>query len=57
MNEELYTVQEVATRLKMHPESGRRFIRQGRLRAVKIGASTRPKLRVSESDLKEFLSK
>ena len=57
MNEELYTVQEVATRLKMHPESVRRFIRQGRSRAVKIGASTRPKLRVSESDLKEFLSK
>ncbi len=41
MSEEVYTVEQVAERLKLHPKTVLRFIRDGRLRAVKVGKSYR----------------
>ncbi|WP_296597926.1 helix-turn-helix domain-containing protein [Phenylobacterium sp.] len=41
MSEEVYTVEQFAERLKLHPKTVLRFIREGRLRAVKVGKSYR----------------
>jgi excisionase family DNA binding protein len=41
MSEEVYTVEQFAERLKVHPKTVLRFIRDGRLRAVKVGKSYR----------------
>ncbi len=41
MSEEVYTVEQFAQRLKLHPKTVLRFIRDGRLRAVKVGKSYR----------------
>src|SRR3569833_4175374 len=47
MSEEVYTVEQRAERLKPHPKTVLRFIRDGRLRAVKVGKS----YRILRSDL------
>lgn len=49
-NDELLTVDEVARRLKLHPETIRRWIREGRLKAVKLG-SDRSGFRVRASEV------
>lgn len=41
MSEEVYTVEQFAERLKLHPKTVLRFIREGRVRAVKVGKSWR----------------
>lgn len=41
MSEEIYTVEQFAERLKLHPKTVLRFIREGRLRAVKVGRAYR----------------
>ncbi len=41
MSEEVYTVEEFAERLKLHPKTVLRFIKEGRVRAVKVGKSYR----------------
>jgi excisionase family DNA binding protein len=41
VSEEVYTVEQFAERLKLHPKTVLRFIREGRLRAVKVGKSYR----------------
>jgi excisionase family DNA binding protein len=41
MSEEVYTVEQFAERLKLHPKTVLRFIKDGRLRAVKVGKSWR----------------
>jgi excisionase family DNA binding protein len=41
MSEEVYTVEQFAERLKLHKKTVLRFIREGRLRAVKVGKSYR----------------
>jgi excisionase family DNA binding protein len=41
MSEEVYTVEQFAERLKLHPKTVLRFIREGRLKAVKVGKSYR----------------
>ena len=47
MSEEIYTVEQFAERLKLHRKTVLRFIREGRLRAVKVGKS----YRILRSDL------
>src|SRR6185437_12691527 len=47
MSEEVYTVEQFAERLKLHPKTVLRFIRDGRVRAVKVGKS----YRILRSDL------
>jgi excisionase family DNA binding protein len=47
MSDELYTVDAVAEQLKLHPKTVLRFIREGRLRATRVGKS----YRILRSDL------
>ncbi len=51
----MLTVEEVARRLATSEETIRRWLRSGRLRGVRLGA-TRAGWRVSEADLAAFLS-
>jgi excisionase family DNA binding protein len=50
MSEEVYTVEQFAERLKLHRKTVLRFIREGRVRAVKVGRS----YRILRSDLEAF---
>jgi len=50
MSEELYTVEQFAERLKLHPKTVLRFIREGRLRATKVGRS----YRIQRAELEAF---
>jgi excisionase family DNA binding protein len=51
MSEEVYTVEHAAERLKLHPKTVLRFIRDGRLRATRLGKS----YRILRSDLEALL--
>jgi excisionase family DNA binding protein len=53
--EVLYTVEEVATQLRVHPETVRNWIKTGQLAAINLGGSAG--YRISESDLADFLRK
>ena len=55
VDERLLTVNEVAERLRAHPESIRRWIRQGKIRGIKL-AGDRYGYRISEGELKRFIS-
>ncbi|HEY1296398.1 MAG TPA: helix-turn-helix domain-containing protein [Chloroflexota bacterium] len=56
MNEQrLLTVREVAERVRSSPETVRRWIRSGRLRAVRPGGS-KLGYRVPESELHRFIA-
>jgi excisionase family DNA binding protein len=48
MEDELLTVADVARRLKVHPETVRRWLRTGTLRGVKISDQTGYRIRASE---------
>jgi excisionase family DNA binding protein len=50
MSEKYYTVDEIAGLLKIHPKTIQRYIREGRLKANKVGKSWR----VSGHDLSTF---
>jgi excisionase family DNA binding protein len=50
-NIKFYTVQEIAQALQVTPQTVRAYIKQGKIRAQRIG---RPLL-ITESSLKEFL--
>ena len=49
----LYTVEQVARKFEVHPETVRRLARDGTLTGKKIGSSWR----FSDKDLEEFLNK
>ncbi len=49
--ENLLSIDETAEKLKSHPETVRRFIREGQLAGVKLGRSWR----VREADLRAFV--
>ncbi len=53
--EVLYTVEEVATQLSVHPETVRNWIKSGQLAAINLGGAAG--YRISESDLADFLQK
>lgn len=46
----LFNITQTAYILKVHPLTVRRYIREGRLKAIKFGGN----VRVKESDLQEF---
>lgn len=48
--EEFYTVYQVATALRVHPITIRRYIREGKLKAVRAGGN----VRIASADLKSF---
>ncbi len=50
--ENLYTISAAAEKLSLHPESLRRIIRSGEVRAVKVGKSWR----LRESDLASYIA-
>lgn len=50
MSEDVYTVEQFAERLKLHPKTVLRFIHEGRLRAVKVGRS----YRILRSEMEAF---
>ncbi len=50
MQEKYYTVEQISNLLQMHPKTVQRYIREGKLRAVKVGKSWR----VSGHDLSVF---
>jgi excisionase family DNA binding protein len=54
----IYTVEEVATFLRVSEESVLRTIREGRLRAIKVGRTQggSPEYRILQADLDAFLS-
>jgi excisionase family DNA binding protein len=49
----LLTVQQVAERLQLNPETIRRWVREGKLRAIKLG-SNRGGFRIRESDIRRL---
>lgn len=55
-NENLMTIEQVAARLSVHPESARRYIKRGvmgvKLHAIKLGKE----YRVDPEDLRRFLA-
>ena len=48
----LYTSDEVASLLQVDPESVRRYVRSGKLKAVKLGGKF---IRIDKADLNNFL--
>ncbi len=52
--ERLLTTQEVSDQLRVHIETVRKWVRTGRLRAIKLGP--RSGNRIRESDLERFLA-
>lgn len=50
MTDKYYTVDEIAEMIKIHPKTLRRYIREGRLKASKVGKSWR----ISGHDLSTF---
>lgn len=55
-DDELLTANEVAHRLKVHPETVRQWVRDGRLRAIRFGNGPRASLRIRTSEVERFLS-
>ena len=53
MDEQLYTVEEVASHLAVHPETVRKWIKNGHLRAINLGG--RAGYRISRAALEQFL--
>jgi excisionase family DNA binding protein len=53
MDDQIYTVEEVASRLTVHPETVRKWIKNGELRATNLGG--RAGYRISRSALEQFL--
>jgi excisionase family DNA binding protein len=51
MAESFYSVEQIATLLKLHPKTVQRYIREGRLKAAKVGKSWR----VNGHDLSVFV--
>lgn len=50
MDEKIYTIDQVAQVLNLHPRTVRRFVREGKLNAHKVGGQWR----VTEKELKHF---
>jgi excisionase family DNA binding protein len=50
--EDLLTIDEVAAELRLHPDTIRRFIRQKKLTAIRISATS---VRVRRTDLQKFI--
>jgi excisionase family DNA binding protein len=51
----LLTVEQVAERLQVHPETVRRWLRGGRLKGVRLGGS-KLGYRISEDELARFIA-
>ena len=54
-NQEVFTVREAAMRLKLNPETIRRWINSGRIKAASLG-SDRAGFRIPSSEIERLLS-
>ena len=52
MNDELLTVEQVAAELQLHPDTVRRYIREKKLKAVRLSSTN---MRIRRSELDRFL--
>ena len=52
MDDELLTIEEVADILKLHPDTIRRYVRERKLKAVRLSAT---QLRIKRSELDRFI--
>lgn len=52
LEQRFYTTEEVASILKVDPESVRRYVRQGKLKAIKLGGKF---IRIDKTDLNSFI--
>jgi excisionase family DNA binding protein len=52
LDDELLTIEQVASVLQLHPDTIRRYIREKKLKAVRISATS---LRVRRSELDKFI--
>lgn len=52
---ELYTINQIAAKLKVHDRTVRRYIKSGDLKAVNLGSETQPNWRIQEVDFLDFL--
>lgn len=49
--DEFYTVNQAAIALKVHPLTVRRYIKEGKLKAIRVGGS----IRIALNDLRSFM--
>ena len=52
LNDELLTVEQAADILQLHPDTVRRYVRERKLRAVRISPTN---VRIRRSDLEKFI--
>jgi excisionase family DNA binding protein len=52
MEDELLTIEQVAERLQLHPDTIRRYVREKKLKAIQLSKTN---LRVRRSELNRFL--
>ena len=52
MADELLTIDEVAAELKLHPDTIRRYIREGKLKQTRVGGTA---IRIRRSELERFI--
>ncbi len=55
VEEQLLTVKEVAEQLKLHPETVRNWLREGRLRGTQIGG-TKSGWRIPQSEVRRIVA-
>jgi len=51
---ELWTIEEVATLLRVHPETVRRWVRSGRMQAVRLGDGPKAPIRIDQAEVDRF---
>jgi len=51
----MLTTAQAAERLNVHPETIRRLVKAGKLKAVALSDSSRPRLRIDERGLQAFM--
>ena len=57
VNEQYHTVEDVAEKLQVSPRTVRRWIKEGRLGSVKFSPEQRAYVRITETDLREFIER
>ncbi len=55
MSSEMLSVEDVARRMDVHPQTVRRWLKSGELRGIGFGGRTG--WRIEESDLRDFIEK
>lgn len=56
-NEQLLTVEEAAQWINVHPQTIRRWIIKGELKAMRLGQGRTARFRIAEEDFKNFLKR